>query len=237
VSVTEPAETAVPKAHVEPPPPLDRRQRRRQETIDEILALALEQMAEEGVGALSLSTVARRMGIRPPSIYQYFSSRLALYDALFQEGNRRLGDALDGALRVLDAGRDDPVSRLRTSAQAFARWAIENPVFAQLMFWRPVPGFVPSPESFATASRHLDRLRATLRDAVAAGQLAPAAAEDDGVGLYTTWVAGIVSQQLANEPDATWDAGRFARLFPDAFDMYVRYFAPPSVRNNRKGRK
>jgi AcrR family transcriptional regulator len=238
VSVAEPADRALAKAEpLDTGPPLDRRQRRRQETIDEILALALEQMAEEGVGALSLSTVARRMGIRPPSLYQYFPSRLAVYDALFREGNRRLGEVLDRALSGLDSRQQDPLSQLRTTAQAFARWSIENPVFAQLMFWRPVPGFEPSSETFAIASRHLNRLRATLQAAVAAGQLAPAAAGEDGVALFTTWVAGVVSQQLANEPDAAWDTGRFTRLFPDAFDMYVRYFAPAADAKNRKGRK
>ena len=54
---------------------LDRRRRRRQETIDEILDIAVQVMAEEGVAGLSLSEVARRMGIQPPSLYKYFPLR------------------------------------------------------------------------------------------------------------------------------------------------------------------
>ena len=47
----------------------DRRHRRRQETISEVLNVALQVMAEQGVAGLSLGEVARRMGIRPPSLY------------------------------------------------------------------------------------------------------------------------------------------------------------------------
>src|SRR5437763_10955550 len=70
--------------------PLDRRQRRRLETIEEVLDHAAEIMAEEGVAGLSLGEIARRMGIRTPSLYVYFPSKHALYDALFARGWRQL---------------------------------------------------------------------------------------------------------------------------------------------------
>ena len=44
----------------------DRRERRRRETIEEILDVAVEVMAADGVAGLSLAEVARRMGVRPP---------------------------------------------------------------------------------------------------------------------------------------------------------------------------
>ena len=49
---------------------IGRRQRRRQETIEEILDAAVDVMAENGAGGLTLGEVARRMGIRPPSRFQ-----------------------------------------------------------------------------------------------------------------------------------------------------------------------
>ena len=64
----------------------DRRARRRQETIEEILDIALEVMAEEGVNGLTLSEVARRLGVQPPSLYKYFDSLMTLYDGLFRRG-------------------------------------------------------------------------------------------------------------------------------------------------------
>ena len=62
----------------------DRRARRRQETIDEILDIAIDVMSERGVNGLTLAEVARRLGVQPPSIYKYFSSIGAVYDALFE---------------------------------------------------------------------------------------------------------------------------------------------------------
>ena len=52
-----------------PAPPLDRRARRRRETIDEILRIAAEVMTQDGVNALSMAEIARRLGVQPPSIY------------------------------------------------------------------------------------------------------------------------------------------------------------------------
>src|SRR5579862_1153342 len=67
-------------------PPSDRRARRRLETIEEILDIATEVMTEEGVNGLSLAEVARRLGVQPPSLYKYFPSLMAVYDALFLRG-------------------------------------------------------------------------------------------------------------------------------------------------------
>ena len=66
----------------------DRRARRRQETIEEILDIAEHLMAQDGVHALSLSEVARRLGVQPPSLYKYFPSLMAIYDALFERGQQ-----------------------------------------------------------------------------------------------------------------------------------------------------
>jgi AcrR family transcriptional regulator len=206
------------------PSSLDRRARRRRETIGEILDVALEVMAAEGVAALSLAEVARRMGMRPPSLYQYFSSKGAVYDALFGEGARRVRAAwldAEGGLEGVD-----PLTRLRVMQEAFCRWCIENPVLSQLLFWRTVPGFEPSPESFAPAAALVNDLRSRLRVAVEAGQLAPEAAEDDGVAILTSLVSGVVSQQLANDPNASYEQGRFIRLYPTVLDMFIAWYSP-----------
>ncbi|HEY3003009.1 MAG TPA: TetR/AcrR family transcriptional regulator, partial [Kribbellaceae bacterium] len=124
---------------------VDRRSRRRQETIDEILDVALELMASEGVAALSLSAVARRVGMQPPSLYQYFGSKTAIYDALFQRG----AEGVLAAQRTARATVTDPAKEREVAITAFCRWCVENPVYSQLLFWRTVPGFEPSAAAFA----------------------------------------------------------------------------------------
>src|SRR6476660_495377 len=122
----------------------DRRARRRQETIAEILGIATEVMTEQGVNGLSLAEVARRLGVQPPSLYKYFPSLMAVYDALFLRGQLRhlatMRDAMGGAEPGLPA--------LVTGLEASARWLLANRAVAQLLFWRPVPSFAPSPEAF-----------------------------------------------------------------------------------------
>src|SRR6476661_10846341 len=62
----------------------DRRARRRQETIEEIVDIAIDVMTEHGVNGLTLAEVARRLGVQTPSLYKYFASLGAVYDALFK---------------------------------------------------------------------------------------------------------------------------------------------------------
>lgn len=201
----------------------DRRARRRIETVQEILDVAIEVMAEEGVAALSLSEVARRMGLRPPSLYQYFPSRMAIYDALFERAAQQVLQIAEEHLGRISA---DPVGAITAAQQATLAWDAVNPVLAELLHWRPVPGFTPSERAYAPAVRQLELLGEALRAAVGAGQLAPAAATQDGIALYTVLMSGVISQQLSNEPSAPAGQGRFTRLAPVALDMFFRYYAP-----------
>ncbi|WP_214110606.1 TetR/AcrR family transcriptional regulator [Acrocarpospora catenulata] len=201
----------------------DRRVQRRNATVQEILDTAIEVMGEEGAAALSLAEVARRVGMRPPSLYQYFPSKLAIYDALFERGARQMVEVLEKCLPLL---AEDPRRAIAEGQQAMLGWALANPVLAQLLYWRPAPGFEPSAQAFAPAVRQLEILGTALRAAVDAGQLAPAAAGEEGLALFTVLVSGVISQQLANEPSAAAGEGRFVRLAPTGLDMFFRYFAP-----------
>src|SRR5258707_621444 len=91
---------------------VDRRQRRRQETVEEVLGLAAQIMAEQGVAGLSIGEIARRMSIRPPSLYVYFPSKHALYDAKGPFGGRRFTRGASGAV----ANVRRPLSPPRLSA-------------------------------------------------------------------------------------------------------------------------
>src|SRR5450756_1910018 len=97
------------------PARLDRRHKRREETIQELVAVAVELMAEQGAAGLSLGEVARRMGMRTPSLYSYFDSKNALYDAIFERGWRELA----GEVNALPAPPTDP-AELRGYAVRFA---------------------------------------------------------------------------------------------------------------------
>ncbi|HEY3563115.1 MAG TPA: TetR/AcrR family transcriptional regulator [Kribbella sp.] len=202
----------------------DRRTRRRQETIGEILDVAIELMQVEGVAALSLSAVARRLGMQPPSLYQYFPSKMAIYDALFQRGAELFLASQRDAIAA--ATTEDVIEQHLIGTTAFARWSMQNPVYSQLLFWRTVPGFEPSPEAYAPAQETLADARRLLQAAVDAGRLHPDAASDEGVALLTSVTSGVLSQQMANEPDVPFEEGRFTRLLPVVLEMFYQHYAP-----------
>ncbi|MGY1653891.1 TetR/AcrR family transcriptional regulator [Geodermatophilus sp. SYSU D01119] len=210
---------ATPSSH---PPPAGRVARRRAAVVVEALDHAEALMAQEGVGALTVSEVARRMGIRGPSLYKYFPSRHAVYDALFARGLAGQQDAVTAAVAGVPRG----VPRLRAGGAAVVTWAVEHPALAQLLFWRPVPGFSPSPETFAPSEREMADVRAELSEAVRLGQLRPGADADDAVRLWTVVLAGLISQQLANQPGVPAADGAFSRLTDAAIDLFLAAHAP-----------
>jgi AcrR family transcriptional regulator len=203
-------------------PTTDRRSRRRQETIREILDIARDLMTEEGVNGLSLSEVARRLGVKPPSLYKYFPSLMAIYDALFLEGQRENLEAMRAGMR--DAAPGLPA--LTAGLEASGRWGLANCAVAELLFWRPVPSFHPSPEAFAVSTEMVELQRGALADAVANGELGPAANEEGAIFLVSTLIAGVLGQAIANEPDLPWGEGRFTSWFPTLMRLLPAAFPP-----------
>lgn len=201
---------------------LDRRRRRRQETIDEVLDVAVQVMVEEGVAGLSLSEVARRMGIQPPSLYKYFPSKIALYDALFLRASREVLETF----RAAAANAKPGWAALIAGTEAIMRLGLDQQVAGQLLNWRPVPGFEPSPEAFAPSVEFVQDVGHLLKVAAERGELHPDAASEDGLALLSILVAGVMSQQLANEPRATFDHGRFTSLTPRVFELFRSAYSP-----------
>jgi AcrR family transcriptional regulator len=202
----------------------DRRHQRRQQTIEQVLDLAVEVMAEQGVAGLTLGEVARRMGIRPPSLYGYFDGKNALYDALFERGWRLfLADLRTTDERLRD---DAPAGRLRTASEFFVRWAVEHPAYAPLMFWRPVPGFVPSEAAYAP-SREAMAMAAELITGLRDGGVIRADVDLDlAVRTWTALTSGVVSQQLANAPGEPYETGTFSSTVPELVAMWLAHFGP-----------
>ena len=203
-------------------PAPDRRARRRQETIDEILEIAQRVMAEEGVNGLSLSEVARRLGVQPPSIYKYFPSLMAIYDELFRRGQ---SENL-AVMRAAMAGARPGMAALTAGLNASGRWILEHRALGQLLFWRPVPKFEPTPDAFAPAVEMVAAQRAELSRAVANGEVGPAADSDEAVYLLSILITGVLSQAMANEPDLAWGEGRFTPAFPKVMELFCAAYPP-----------
>ena len=177
---------------------------RREARTQEIVEVAWQLAAVEGIGGFSLHGVARELGIRQPSLYEYFDSKLALYDAMFADGNRKLLARIAGLPLP-----DDPRRAVKAFMRAFVEFAVEETARMELLFSRPIPGFEPSEESYAPAVTVLERSRTLLRAAGMRSQ--------SDVDCIIAMVGGLISAQMSNEPGGT----RWVRHLDRLIDLYL----------------
>jgi AcrR family transcriptional regulator len=197
--------------------------------MDEILTIAIDLMTEHGVNGLTLSEVARRLGVRQPSIYRYFPSISSVYDALFQRAASENLMVLRDAMAEGQPG----LHALTAGLEASGQWVLAHQALAQLLFWRPVPNFEPSPEAFAP-SGEIARLQHAIADAVAIGELGPGALEDAGM-MVSILIKGVLTQAMANEPRLPWDEGRYTPMFPKLMALLPLAYPPPKNTAGGKG--
>lgn len=181
-------------------------------------------MTESGVGALTMSEVARRMGMRGPSLYKYFDSLHGMYDLLFARGVAANERAVRQAIVDIAPG----AAAIRVGTKATVRWCVENRALAQLLYWRVIPGFEPSQDTFAASRNVMADTRAMFAEAVRRRELAPAADSDEATRLLTVLISGIVTQHMANQPAAAYDDGLVTALADDAIDMLFSRYRPPA---------
>ena len=156
------------------------------------------------MAGVSLRALARDVGIRQPSLYEYFDSKHALYDAMFAEGNRELLERLDGL--ELPA---DPRVALKKVLHSFIDFALEDPARCELLFERHIPGFTPSSESYALAAEALNRVVAVMHEA---------GMDDQGdIDCLVAITAGLMQAQLANDPGGD----RWVRHLDRMIDLHL----------------
>lgn len=120
---------------------MNRRERVRQATIDEIKAIAWEIVKESGPDEVTVNGIAKKMGMTPPAFYSYYKSRDELIKSLIIEAYKSYQDALIAARD--GKPESDIAGRIYSVFMAYWNWAIENPNFFGLFAGRTVPGFNP----------------------------------------------------------------------------------------------
>jgi len=112
------------------------RQERSRQRVENILAIALQLMVEQGAEALAMREIARRAEVQISSIYQYFPSKSAIIRELAQRDLARVRQLLHDAVDTLLAGpRTPPIvaavdhlvdayfAHYRDQPEALAVWA------------------------------------------------------------------------------------------------------------------
>lgn len=196
--------------------------------VGAITDAAREIMRAEGVAALSMHEVARRVGLRTQSLYYYFPSKSALYDALFRLGTQAAAEYQARAA----AGAEGFWEELRAVMESYMSFAYEQPELWYLVFERPVPGFVPSPESMVESRALLSTGQRAVAAAIDAGVVAPGLSPEQATDLIAGLIHGLTASHMANEPHLPVGSGRFGSLIPEAVKLLRAAWTPtPGARN------
>ena len=195
----------------------DRRQERRDATRAEIVEAAWEMAREAGLASLSLRDLARRVGMSAPSVYSYFESKNAIYDAMFAQGAQAYLDYAKARERT-----GDPLEELQAGMQNWVQFCTEDPVRYQLLFQRTIPGFEPTPETYAISVEGLELVREHLSEL---GMSDPKALD-----LLTAIGNGLADQQISNDPGGD----RWSRLVDEAMEMLFNHVTKTTRGRSRK---
>lgn len=169
--------------------PARRRNRRGEgaQLRDEIVAAAAGLLDEAGEErAVTLRSVARRIGIAAPSIYRHFPDQPAIMLAVVQQAFAELEAQLRAAL---DAAGDGPRQRLLACCHAYLRFAEDRPGQYRIMFggvWMPAlqDTSVKEQDLAALGDAAMKLITGALADCVAAGQATSTDLRADAVALW-----------------------------------------------------
>jgi AcrR family transcriptional regulator len=201
-------------------PVRDRRAERHAATRAEILDAAWEQVRASGLAALSLRDLARRIGMQPPSLYGYFDSKNAIYDAMYAQSAQQFVDEQRASMPT----PEDPLEALKAVVHFFVEFCAADVARYQLLFQRTIPGFEPTPESFKISQDNLDELGELLAQC--------GVSDPETLDLFTAVGTGLADQQLSNDPGGD----RWIRLIDDAVEMFYEHITKKAKQPRKRGR-
>jgi AcrR family transcriptional regulator len=196
---------------------------------DEILDAATELLLVTGhAKAVSIRSVAERVGVTPPSIYLHFQDKDTLLDAVCA----RYFEKLDDEMQLVSAAQASNVEVLRAQGLTYIRFATQNPELyriATMGEWRS-----DSDVDAALASSAFAHIRATVQALIDEGAFPPGDAARVALELWSA-AHGVASLLIAKPHLPFGDVEAFAdRVLRAVFTgnmvpALVDVDAPPDV--------
>jgi AcrR family transcriptional regulator len=208
----------------------ERRERERESLRATILEAARDLLSEEGLDALSMRAIAKRIEYSPGTIYLYFRDKDDLIRSLVSDAMNLLLKYMRRALADIGAAAT-PAEQHRATGYAYVRFAMENTAHFRVMF--EIPGVAqmvdcPQPADVEAVPDHesFDFVTELLRRAVAVGELDIPQPKHGALvawgllhGLVSLYLSGHLSHEVA-------DAEDFERLVDAAMDSLYRGWLP-----------
>lgn len=185
-------------------------------SADDWAAAALDLIAEQGVAAVAVEPLARRLGVTKGSFYWHFPSREALLVAALERWEKMEQDLLFGELEPIT----DPRARLRALFTLVAHEYKSHVVYSELIKAMDHPAV--QPVIARVSERRLEYLTASFRQA----GLARSDARHRAQLLYAAYVGFL---QLNLQLHQT-------RMQHDEFEAYVEHMAATLIPSPQEDR-
>jgi AcrR family transcriptional regulator len=180
-------------------------------SADDWASAALDLIAEQGVAAVAVEPLARRLGVTKGSFYWHFPSREALLVAALERWEKMEQEIVFGQLEVIA----DPRARLRALFSLVAHESKSHVVYSELIKAMDHPAV--QPVIGRVSERRLDYLTASFRQV----GLSRTDARYRAQLLYSAYVGFL---QLNLQLHQT-------RMQHDEFEAYVEHMATTLIPN------
>jgi AcrR family transcriptional regulator len=102
---------------------MDRRAERGKSTRDQLVAVATELFAERGFEGTSIEAVLDAAGVSRGSLYHHFTNKEALFEAVFQAVEDRIGEQILVAAAAVPGALEDAIVSLRVGSLEWIKLA------------------------------------------------------------------------------------------------------------------
>lgn len=173
---------------------------RKRRTMEALLDAAGVVFSEQPADDVTVEEIAKRAGVAVGSIYNHFGSKAGLHTALVDRSLGIEGTYMDSAY----SPDRSPAEQVAAAGHAYYRFYLDHPDYFRIAAFPPPPGQYAAARETAEriaqrVDRQIQRLAATLRDAIAAGEVRDLDADEVATAIWAAW-NGIIS--LAWRPDA-----------------------------------
>lgn len=199
---------------------------KQEDTKQKIMAKALELFSANGYDAVSVGEIARAVGIKAPSLYNHFSSKQAIFDAIVAETAaqyERDTDRID--IHVQNAKQDIPVftaiteDALAAKVRQLFSYSLHDETISRFRRMMTIEQFRSPQLAELYSRRYVDRVvayhAAIFRSLIAAGQIRDEGADAMAM-MYVAPVItllGVCDRQPEREEECLDKLDAHVRLF------------------------
>jgi AcrR family transcriptional regulator len=192
--------------------------------VEALIAAAVDLIAAEGVEALSLRDVSKRVGVSPGAPFRHFKNKTQLLTAVAEQSMSRLTQAIElahGACKDVD-----PIARLTAVGHGYLNWALGNPTHFQVISSRTLIDFSGSTLLVEQNEAIRELMLAIVAEGQAAGRIRCDATSHDIVVSARAFGYGLARMAVDGHFPEWHVTGDPRQAAEHALDLYIAMLQP-----------